>query len=363
MQRNVKLANWVSTQRQEAKLFREGRSSRLDTSKIASLESIGFIWKAHRGVSNHVNRISAQEEGCIPWDIHDCKQQQLENQAIGQMIPSLRYPRLHTTTTGGMDPTYSILRANNSAHGVNIPGSQDPLDGVGLPGWSSLDGPLRLQSASLLQQQSMAFGGRSDIMNSLSMLAALSSGGEDESSIFLQRSRLAALERNLISPALYQYPLSPQSVALSRGLVGASTAQTFAHTNLLLSILRNQDSRALSLNTLRPNRRPQPINDLAHLDPFLVASLMQQQYVHLPTSVNGSRTPGHVTRSAASIEADVEQILHPQQQQQQQQRRMATSRTSLLSTSSNDEHICDSFAAPQSGPTGNDDNVDKNRRL
>ena len=254
-----------------------------------------------------------------------------------------------------MDPTYSLLQATSSAHGVNILGSQGLLNGVGAQGWSILNSPLRLQTASPLRQQSLAFGGTSDIMNSLSMLAAISSCGEDESSAFLQRSRLAALERTLISPALYQYPLGPQSTVQTRGLVGAPTTQTNAHTNLLMSILRNQDSHSLSLNTLGPSGRPQPISDLAILDPFLVASLMQQQYAHWPTSDNGSRTLSHISRASASIEANVELL-----SRFQQQRRITTSRTSLSSASSNNQLIRGSLASPPAGPTGND-NSDKNQ--
>jgi len=47
--KNVKLANWVSTQRQEFKLLREGKTSRLTTERVKLLDSIGFIWEAHRG--------------------------------------------------------------------------------------------------------------------------------------------------------------------------------------------------------------------------------------------------------------------------------------------------------------------------
>jgi len=47
--RNVKLANWVSTQRQEYKLLREGRSSRLTEDRIKMLQDIDFVWEAQRG--------------------------------------------------------------------------------------------------------------------------------------------------------------------------------------------------------------------------------------------------------------------------------------------------------------------------
>ena len=46
---NVQLSNWVSTQRQEYKLRKDGRSSRLTAEKIKKLEDIGFVWEAQRG--------------------------------------------------------------------------------------------------------------------------------------------------------------------------------------------------------------------------------------------------------------------------------------------------------------------------
>lgn len=46
---NVQLSNWVSTQRQEFKLMKEGRSSRLNKRKIELLEEVGFVWEAQRG--------------------------------------------------------------------------------------------------------------------------------------------------------------------------------------------------------------------------------------------------------------------------------------------------------------------------
>jgi hypothetical protein len=48
-QENVQLSNWVSTQRQEYKLLRKGRSSRLTKDRIKLLDNIGFVWEAQRG--------------------------------------------------------------------------------------------------------------------------------------------------------------------------------------------------------------------------------------------------------------------------------------------------------------------------
>jgi hypothetical protein len=53
-QENIKLANWVSTQRQEAKLMREGRSTRLSEKKIEKLNAIEFVWVA-RECCHHMN--------------------------------------------------------------------------------------------------------------------------------------------------------------------------------------------------------------------------------------------------------------------------------------------------------------------
>ena len=46
---NSQLSNWVSTQRQEYKLLRKGRSSRLTNDRIKLLDNIGFVWEAQRG--------------------------------------------------------------------------------------------------------------------------------------------------------------------------------------------------------------------------------------------------------------------------------------------------------------------------
>ena len=46
---NVQLSNWVSTQRQEYKLYRGGKPSRLTTTRVQTLNSIGFVWEAHHG--------------------------------------------------------------------------------------------------------------------------------------------------------------------------------------------------------------------------------------------------------------------------------------------------------------------------
>mmetsp|Transcript_15771 Transcript_15771/g.23232 ORF Transcript_15771/g.23232 Transcript_15771/m.23232 type:complete len:529 (-) Transcript_15771:1082-2668(-) len=46
---NPQLANWVSTQRQEMRLLKIGRSSRLTKERIEALEAIGFVWEAYRG--------------------------------------------------------------------------------------------------------------------------------------------------------------------------------------------------------------------------------------------------------------------------------------------------------------------------
>lgn len=46
---NVQLSNWVSTQRQEYKLMRDGRPSRLTDDRIRLLEKVGFVWEAQRG--------------------------------------------------------------------------------------------------------------------------------------------------------------------------------------------------------------------------------------------------------------------------------------------------------------------------
>jgi len=46
---NVQLSNWVSTQRQEYKLMKDGKPSRLTPERIQLLNAVDFIWEAQRG--------------------------------------------------------------------------------------------------------------------------------------------------------------------------------------------------------------------------------------------------------------------------------------------------------------------------
>lgn len=48
---NIQLSNWVSTQRQEYKLMKDGRPTRLTKERIQLLENAGFVWEAQRGGS------------------------------------------------------------------------------------------------------------------------------------------------------------------------------------------------------------------------------------------------------------------------------------------------------------------------
>jgi len=50
-ERNIKLSNWVSAQRQEYKSKQKGRYSRLTQDRIELLNNIGFVWEAQRGGS------------------------------------------------------------------------------------------------------------------------------------------------------------------------------------------------------------------------------------------------------------------------------------------------------------------------
>lgn len=47
--KNKQLSNWVSTQRQEMKLLREGRPSRLTKDRITLLHNLDFVWEVVQG--------------------------------------------------------------------------------------------------------------------------------------------------------------------------------------------------------------------------------------------------------------------------------------------------------------------------
>jgi hypothetical protein len=77
----VQLSNWVSTQRQEYKLYRKGRRSRLTHERLEQLQKIDFVWEAQRGgprkkhratvavpkKANPVNRVgpSSEQYPCV----------------------------------------------------------------------------------------------------------------------------------------------------------------------------------------------------------------------------------------------------------------------------------------------------------
>lgn len=53
---NPQLANWVSTQRQERKLFTSKKPSRLTEEKISLLNKVDFVWEAQRGGARAKNK-------------------------------------------------------------------------------------------------------------------------------------------------------------------------------------------------------------------------------------------------------------------------------------------------------------------
>ena len=75
-QRHPKLANWVSTQRQEYRFFLQGTKTRLSREKIQALDAIGFVWDAHRnGVRKRKHR-NTEIRSTGPW-VNNAAQQQL----------------------------------------------------------------------------------------------------------------------------------------------------------------------------------------------------------------------------------------------------------------------------------------------
>ena len=59
---NSQLAKWVSTQRQEYKLMRDGKKHRMSTEKMKALTSLGFLWAIPRGCSAKLKYIKMNEQ-------------------------------------------------------------------------------------------------------------------------------------------------------------------------------------------------------------------------------------------------------------------------------------------------------------
>jgi len=266
-ERNIKLANWVSTQRQEAKLFREGRSSRLDASKVAALDNIGFIWKAPRGISNRVNRISAKEDE----DARRTTNYHRENQILSQQ---------HLSQFNNGDAWLATQAPTSNSHFKSILATHNSLNSARAPGIGP-DAFSQLQREALLNDPSLAaYLGRNPLPSSLTS-APLLHGSNSDASILLQR--LASYQRNLIASPLNQFPLSVQSAGLRYGVANDHTdnlaAQTFARTGLLNS---SWTQRGSNIHPLANRATAQPQHETAILDYFLASSLRQRQRSQLP---------------------------------------------------------------------------------
>ncbi len=105
---NVQLANWVSTQRQEWRSEKAGRSSRLTLEKIKMLDDIGFTWRAPRGgvrrrkapsavahvaigKRNHDSSSSSEDEQtfmCTTKSLHDTSRKKMKTPLISSDSPT-----------------------------------------------------------------------------------------------------------------------------------------------------------------------------------------------------------------------------------------------------------------------------------
>lgn len=57
---NPRLSNWVSAQRQEYKLFLQGKKCRIDEQQVNALNAVGFVWEAQRG--NNKKRLAESDD-------------------------------------------------------------------------------------------------------------------------------------------------------------------------------------------------------------------------------------------------------------------------------------------------------------
>lgn len=117
---NVKLANWVSTQRQEYKNIRKGRTSQLNDQRIQLLTDIGFAWEVQRGgrrrklspavLPDTEKTQNENDQICILPGVH-LAGGPLEN-TTGRGPPSKKTKR----STGDQGPTPSQLSMQQHQH-------------------------------------------------------------------------------------------------------------------------------------------------------------------------------------------------------------------------------------------------------
>jgi hypothetical protein len=342
-QRNVKLANWVSTQRQEAKLFREGRSSRLDATKMSSLDKIGFVWKAPRGFSNRVSRLTTEEGGAqVMLDNPPLANQEpagalqsLASARFSQSLASARFSQFHVEAGGRLSSTTAAANVHTIdgrsilgpfSHSI-LSGGTGPQD-RGAAGGGVGGGQMRLQASSdwLNDHPSLVLLRRN--MTSASAAIALALSREDENSQFLQTLAAGGRRHLYVSGVPNQQFLfsgggQAAAAALSSFGLGGNLNPVDAHAAWNLVGRRNQNTFSNPLV-----RTPHQLGDLAFLDPFLAASLMQAQHrsrlsADISALMAGEGTT--TTSSAASTPVvDLSTMLLLQQQALAAEQRKAT---------------------------------------
>jgi len=126
---NPKLSNWVSNQRQEWKLFKKEKFSRLTEAKIEILNSIGFVWEAQRKKRSRKDSKSDATEELVVRELCDlpiCNRACVTNprMEIIQNVPKTN-ERLNATETLPLkyesqfewNKMFTELRCYKSLHG------------------------------------------------------------------------------------------------------------------------------------------------------------------------------------------------------------------------------------------------------
>ena len=333
MQRNVKLANWVSTQRQEAKLFREGRSSRLDATKMSCLDKIGFVWKAPRGVSNRVSRLTTEEGGAqVMLDNPPLANQEpagalqrLASARFSQNLASARFSQFHVEAGGALSSTTAAANVHTIdgrsilgpfSHSI-LSGGTGPQD-RGAAGGGVVGGQMRLQASSdwLNDHPSLVLLRRN--MTSASAAIALSLSRKDENSQMLQTLAAGRRHHYVSGVPNQQFLFSGGGQAAAAALSTFGLVSNLNPVDAAWNLVGRRNQNTFS----NPLIRTQQLGDLAFLDPFLAASLMQAQHrsrlsadIHALLAGEGTA----MTSSAAStLAVDLSTMLLLQQQAEEQ---------------------------------------------
>uniref|UniRef100_A0A7S4M8C4 Helicase-associated domain-containing protein n=1 Tax=Odontella aurita TaxID=265563 RepID=A0A7S4M8C4_9STRA len=126
---NPQLSSWVSTQRQEMKLLKEGRPTRLTEDRIHLLNDGGFVWESQRG------KRGGRKKKRQPTDQGGKVEALSSSMGLSHARPSMMAARVITDSDSSLPPLLSSSGADLAPlafeRAVTDPGQFDDADGGG----------------------------------------------------------------------------------------------------------------------------------------------------------------------------------------------------------------------------------------